>query len=396
MINQFKYFAFGGIVIFAVLVNAGDALAQDRGRGDQELKQLDANQDPVFDGDDAYPALEVQRDQLKGNYLDVAATLHLIDEFLVPAWGDLPRFQPPNPAIGSQEMPLTKVGDLPLNNKSAVYSLLDRRPQDFADVVDPLYEARKKRPAILIFHGYGGGASTLLSEALRQCPEAKVFALEGPFQAERRRSKITNHSWSEDHTSGIHPNTGVDDSFPAMKWANVQPNNNSGTYDRSLTVIRKIIERIDEFGCDPQRVYLMGYSMGGRIFWYTLRENADLLAGGIVMGSPMVPELETSLYWTETAPYPEKLKSIPVLEILGTQDRTWRQEWVDASPRITTEVWGMRNYARVMVDGAGHTHKYMYRLRRAFFKSLVAEEDPDKLFEKLNLAQPTTIKKSPR
>lgn len=113
-----------------------------------------------------------------------------------------------------------------------------------------------------------------------------------------------------------------------MTWANVQPNNNSGIYDLSLTVIRKIIERIDEFGCDPQRVYLMGYSMGSRIFWYTLHENADLLAGGIVMGSPMVPELETSPYWTETTPYPEKLKSIPVLEILGTQDRTWRQEWV--------------------------------------------------------------------
>jgi len=216
-----------------------------------------------------------------------------------------------------------------------------------------------------------------------------VFALEGPFHAERPLSKITNHSWSEDHVSGLQPNTGFDDGFSAMDWGNVQPDNNSGIYDRSLTVIRKIIERIDEFGCDPERVYLMGYSMGGRVFWYALREHADLLAGGIVMGSPMVPELETSPYWAKTASYPEKLKSIPVLEILGTQDRTWRQEWVDGSPRITTEVWGMRNYARVMVDGAGHTHKYMPRLRRAFFKSLVAEEDPDQLFEKLNIPQPT-------
>lgn len=339
--------------------------------------------------DDAYPALEIQKEGLKDNTLDVAATLHLINDFLVPAWGDLPRFQPPNPAVGSQQMPLTKAGDLPLNNKSAVYSLLDGRSRDFADIVDPLYESRKKRPAILIFHGYGGGASTLLSEALTQCPEAKVFALEGPFHAERRLSKITNHSWSEDHATGLHPNTGFDDGFSAMDWANVQPNNNSGTYDRSLTVIRKIIERIDEFGCDPERVYLMGYSMGGRIFWYTLRENADLLAGGIVMGSPMVPELETSPYWTKTAPYPEKLQTIPVLEILGTQDRTWPAQWVEGSPRIATEVWGMQNYARVMVGGAGHTHEYMPRLRRAFFKSLVAEEDPDKLLGTLNVPEST-------
>lgn len=336
-----------------------------------------------------YPALEVQRDGLKGNHLDVSATLHLIDHFLIPAWGDLPRFQPPNPAIGSQQMPLTKPGDLPLNNKSAVYSLLDRRPRAFKDVVDPLYEQRQKRPAILIFHGSGGGASTLLSEALTQCPEAKVFALEGPFHHGKNGSRITNHSWTEDPIEGVNPATGVDDGYSAKEWARVRPDNHNGTYDRSLSVIRKLIERIDEFGCDPERVYLMGYSMGGRIFWYTLRENADLLAGGIVMGSPMVPELETCPYWTKTAPYPEKLKAIPVLEILGTQDRTWPPPWVEGSPRIATELWGMQNYARVMVGGAGHTHTYMPRLRRAFFKALVSEEDPGTLFGKLNIPKPT-------
>jgi len=352
---QSKYVALCGIALLVVSSWPGDATAQDRGRAGKASGQSDADAELAFAGDDIYPALEIQDDELKGNYLDVAATLHLIDQFLVPAWGDLPRFQPPNPAIGSQQMPLTKAGDLPLNNKSAVHSLLDRRPQDFANVVDPLYDERKKRPAILIFHGDGGGASTLLSEALRQCPEAKVFALEGPFHVEKRRARITNHSWAEDFTSGVNPITGADDGYPAMDRANVRPHNNSGTYDRSLTVIRKIIERIDEFGCDPQRVYLMGYSMGSGVFWYTLRENADLLAGGIVMGSPMVPALETSPYWTTTAPCPEKLKSIPVLEIRGTEDRTWPQQQVAGSPRITTEVWGMRNYARVMVKGAGHT-----------------------------------------
>lgn len=81
------------------------------------------------------------------------------------------------------------------------------------------------------------------------------------------------------------------------------------------TIIQFISEATEYYGCDPQQVYLMGFSQGAIMSFSVMLTQPDILAGVVGMSGRILPEIEPLI-----APE-KKLKDFPVIVVHGEQDQ---------------------------------------------------------------------------
>jgi predicted peptidase len=103
-----------------------------------------------------------------------------------------------------------------------------------------------------------------------------------------------------------------------------------------LDIVRK------EYNVNPDRVYLMGHSMGGFGTWWLGQKHADIWAA-IAPMSGVLPDVDYQLH---------KLTDVPVQVSIGGAETP---AWVDASRRLV-ETMKARGMTVEYVEPPGATH----------------------------------------
>jgi phospholipase/carboxylesterase len=88
-----------------------------------------------------------------------------------------------------------------------------------------------------------------------------------------------------------------------------------GSPNASIDALQRFVaEAADEYGADPERVFVGGFSQGGGMTYSLVRTVPERLAGAVIMSGRTIAEAE------ERAAPPEAARGLPVLVVHGTRD----------------------------------------------------------------------------
>jgi len=210
----------------------------------------------------------------------------------------------------------------PAKKESRTQSRIEKKTYDFKDAgkemeyalfVPSTYDKAKKWPLMVALHGLGSNPQQIMRySGLTDLAEKHGYVVVAPMG----------------YNSG-----GWYGARVPFKGKKVEPENLSELSEKDVMNVLEIVRK--DFSIDPDRIYLMGHSMGGGGTWHLAIKHPDLWAGL----APIAPAI------FRPATDVEKIKHIPVILIQGDEDRL-------------VPVAGARRWAEQMKN-FGMTYRYI-------------------------------------
>lgn len=97
-------------------------------------------------------------------------------------------------------------------------------------------------------------------------------------------------------------------------------------------LIQFISEAVQTYGCDPQQVYLMGFSQGAIMSASVALTEPELIAGAVLMSGRILPEIKPLIVPAE------RLAKLPILVVHGVADNVLPIHYGRASRDLLTEL----------------------------------------------------------
>lgn len=188
------------------------------------------------------------------------------------------------------------------------------------------YDATRATPLVIALHGLGSNPTQMIRyQGLTDLAEERGYIVVAPMGYNSR-------GWYGSRGPGRASERGDAANDPS----------NLGILSE-LDVMNVLDLVRDEFNVDPDRIYLMGHSMGGGGTWHIGMKNPDLFAA---LG-PVAPAIYTSPDALEA------IRDVPVIVLMGEADELVRvdvtREWVAKMDDL-----GMM-YEYVEIPGGDHT-----------------------------------------
>jgi len=186
------------------------------------------------------------------------------------------------------------------------------KPMEYALFVPSAYDKEKKWPLVVALHGLGSTPQQIMRyRGLTDQAEKHGYIVVAPM------------GYSSSGWYGLRP----------PKPSKTDPPNVSELSEKDVMNVLDLVRK--EFNIDPDRIYLMGHSMGGGGTWHLGIKYPDIWAA-LAPIAPAVFRGPTDL---------EKIKHIPVILVQGDQDKL-------------VPVAGARRWAEQMKK-LGMTHEYI-------------------------------------
>ena len=193
------------------------------------------------------------------------------------------------------------------------------KEMEYALFVPSTYDKEKKSPLMVALHGLGSNPQQILRyRGLTDQAEKHGYIVVAPMGYNSR---------------GWYGSRGP-------KSAKTDPENLGELSELDVMNVLALVRK--EFTIDPDRIYLMGHSMGGGGAWHLGLKYPDLWAGL----APIAPAI------FRKAEDVEKIKHVPVILIQGDQDKTvppaGARRWAEQMKKL-----GM-THEYIEVAGGGH------------------------------------------
>jgi len=162
------------------------------------------------------------------------------------------------------------------------------KEMEYALFVPSTYDKSKKSPVMVALHGLGGNPQNIIRyRGFTDLAEKHGYILVAPMGYNSR---------------------GWYGARPLVKGKEDDPKNISELSEKDVLNVLDIVKK--EYSVDPDRVYLMGHSMGGGGTWHLGIKYPDMWAGL----APIAPAT------SRPAGDVEKIKHVPVILVQGNQD----------------------------------------------------------------------------
>ena len=203
------------------------------------------------------------------------------------------------------------------------------RPMEYELYVPSKYNRSRPTPLIVALHCLGAVAHDIIRyEHLTELAEERGYIVVAPMG-------YNNHGWYGSRGPGSAPPRGG-----AGGPSKDDPANLGELSELDVMNVLGLVRK--EFNVDPNRIYLMGHSMGGGGTWHLGIEHPDLWAA-IAPSAPSIASSPDDLV---------KIKNMPVIVVQGDNDRFVKVEatrqWVEKMKSL-----GMK-YVYVEVPGGDH------------------------------------------
>ncbi|HEX4607456.1 MAG TPA: alpha/beta hydrolase [Urbifossiella sp.] len=206
------------------------------------------------------------------------------------------------------------------------------KEMEYAVFVPGRYDKGKKWPLVVALHGLGGSPQNILRYGgFTDLAEKHGYILAAPM--------------------GYNPR-GWYGARPLVKGAADDPANIAELSEKDVMNVLDIVKK--GYTIDPDRIYLMGHSMGGGGAWHLGTKYPDVWAGL----APIAPAT------ARPATDAEKIKHIPVILVQGDEDKlvpvAGARRWADQMKKL-----GM-TYEYIEVKGGDHVAVAGQNLPRIF------------------------------
>lgn len=203
----------------------------------------------------------------------------------------------------------------PLFKKSATHARIEKKTYDFKEAgkemeyalfVPSKYDKAKKSPLIIALHGlYSNPQQIIRYPGLTDLAEKHGYIVAAPMGYNPR-------GW---YGARIMTKPNPDD-----------PKNLSELSEKDVMNVLEIVRK--DYSIDPDRIYLLGHSMGGGGTWHLALKYPDIWAAL----APIAPAI------FRPASSVEKIKHIPVILVQGAKDTLVKTErvrpWADEMKRL--------------------------------------------------------------
>jgi poly(3-hydroxybutyrate) depolymerase len=209
----------------------------------------------------------------------------------------------------------------------------DNKKMDYSLFVPKGYDKERKTPLVVALHGLGSNPQQIMKyTGLTDAAQKHGFIVVAPMGYNSR-------GW-------------YGQPIPKKMVKADDPKNLAELSEKDVMNVLAIVRK--DFNVDPDRIYLMGHSMGGGGTWHLALKHPDLWAGL----APIAP----AIFRQATAV--EKIKHIPVILIQGDQDKlvpvAGARRWAEEMKKN-----GM-TYEYVEVEGGDHVNVAMQNMGRIF------------------------------
>jgi predicted peptidase len=262
----------------------------------------------------------------------VSALVLLSVVFAAPAWA-----QPATPEeVRSPLLVLRNLPHAPSHDRIQVRTYDFKElgaPSEYQLFVPSKYDASKPTPFILALHCLSCPPSDFIRYAdLTELAEQRGYIVAAPMG-------VNLHGWWGSRGNSI----AVTDPRPGRSGQPPAPPDPPNLGDLSELDAMNVFNLVrQQFNIDPNRMYLMGHSMGGGGTWYLGMKHPDLWAALAVADPAANGDLESM----------PKIAKVPVIVIQGDADRlvpvARTREYVDAMKKL-----GM-TYEYIEVPGGDH------------------------------------------
>jgi poly(3-hydroxybutyrate) depolymerase len=206
------------------------------------------------------------------------------------------------------------------------------KEMEYALFVPTTYDKAKKSPLMVALHGLGSNPQQIMRYAgLTDLAEKHGYIVVAPMG----------------YNSG-----GWYGARVPFKGKKAEPENLSELSEKDVMNVLDIMKK--DYSIDPDRIYLMGHSMGGGGTWHLGIKNPDLWAAL----APIAPAT------TRPATDVEKIKHLPVILVQGDDDKlvpvAQARRWADQMKKLEM------TYEYVEVKGGDHITVAMDNLTRIF------------------------------
>lgn len=178
----------------------------------------------------------------------------------------------------------------------------DAKEMEYALFVPSTYDKSKKTPMVLVLHGlYSNPQQILRYAGMTDLAEKYGYILAAPMGY---------------NTRGWYGAT------PLVRGQGVEPNNLSELSEKDVMNVLEMVRK--DYNVDPDRIYLLGHSMGGGGTWHLAAKHPELWAA-------IAPIAPATIRPPKDA---EKFKQVPVILVQGAKDilvnvarvRPWAEE----------------------------------------------------------------------
>jgi poly(3-hydroxybutyrate) depolymerase len=196
------------------------------------------------------------------------------------------------------------------------------KDMEYALFVPSRYDKEKKSPLVIALHGLGGNPQQFMrTRGLTEQAEKRGYIVAAPMGCNER-------GWYGQTV----PRFGKKDGDPA---------NLGELSEKDVMNVLGIVRK--EYSIDPDRVYLMGHSMGGGGTWFLGIKHADEWAAL----APIAPAI-----YSKRPDELEKIKSMPVILVQGDKDVlvpvAGARRWADQMKKLEM------TYDYIEVEGGDH------------------------------------------
>ena len=194
------------------------------------------------------------------------------------------------------------------------------KDMEYALFVPSGYDKEKKAPLVIALHGLGGNPQQFMrTRGLTEQAEKRGYVVAAPMGYNER-------GWY---------------GARGLKGAKTDPENLGELSEKDVMNVLGIVKK--EYSIDPNRVYLMGHSMGGGGTWHLGLKFADEWAALAPIAPAIFGRSPTEL---------EKIKSTPVILVQGDKDPlvpvAGARRWADQMKKFEM------TYDYIEVEGGDH------------------------------------------
>ena len=190
-----------------------------------------------------------------------------------------------------EKAPKKPVSEVTFDIQKRTYDFKEAgKDMEYALFVPSSYDKAKKWPLVVALHGLGSNPQQIIRyPGLAQQAEKHGYFVAAPMGYNSR---------------GWYGSLGKS----GARWRRGDPENLGELSEKDVMNVLAIIR--DEFPIDPNRIYLMGHSMGGGGTWHLAIKYPEIWAGL----APIAPAIYSS------AENLKKIKHIPVIVVQGEKD----------------------------------------------------------------------------
>jgi poly(3-hydroxybutyrate) depolymerase len=197
-----------------------------------------------------------------------------------------------------------------------------KKDMEYALFVPSGYDKEKKAPLVIALHGLGGNPQQFMrTRGLTEQAEKRGYIVAAPMGYNER-------GW-------------YGQSAPKFGKKGDDPENLSELSEKDVMNVLGIVKK--EYSVDPDRVYLMGHSMGGGGTWFLGIKHADEWAAL----APIAPAI-----FSKRPDELEKIKTMPVILVQGDKDTlvpvAGARRWADQMKKLEM------TYDYIEVEGGDH------------------------------------------